>query len=104
MHQGLDLSTRRGEPIVATASGRVVSTGTSGDLGLVVEIDHGNGIVTVYGHTQRAFVRPGQEVVRGQVIAAVGSSGRSTNPHLHYEVRVDDRSVNPRRYVLESDF
>jgi murein DD-endopeptidase MepM/ murein hydrolase activator NlpD len=104
MHQGLDLSTRRGEPIVATASGKVVATGTSGDLGLIVEIDHGNGIVTVYGHTQRVFVRAGQHVVRGQVIATVGSSGRSTNPHLHYEVRQNDRSVNPRRFILESDF
>ncbi len=102
MHHGLDLSTRRGEPIVATADGTVRFTGTSGDLGLIVEIDHGNGIVTRYGHNSRVFVGKGQDVVRGQVIAAVGSSGRSTNPHVHYEVRVSDRCVNPLRYVVSS--
>jgi len=102
MHQGLDLSAPRGEPILAVADGRVVSTGKSGDLGLTVEIDHGNGILTRYGHTDRVFVRSGQTVSRGQVIAAVGSSGRSTNPHVHYEVRVNDRNVNPSRYVLPS--
>ncbi|MFH1679500.1 MAG: M23 family metallopeptidase [Candidatus Eisenbacteria bacterium] len=102
MHSGIDLSSRHGEPIVATASGTVRFTGKNGDLGLTVEIDHGNGIVTRYGHTHRVFVRNGQEVVRGQVIAAVGSSGRSTNPHVHYEVRVNDRNVNPFRYVLAS--
>jgi murein DD-endopeptidase MepM/ murein hydrolase activator NlpD len=102
MHQGLDISARRGEPVVAAANGRVVSTGMSGDLGLVVEIDHGNGVLTRYGHTERIFVRKGQEVARGQVIAAVGSSGRSTNPHLHYEVRVNDRNVNPSRYILRT--
>jgi len=102
MHFGLDLSTRRGEPIVATADGTVRFTGTSGDLGLIVEIDHGNGILTRYGHNSRVFVGKGQEVVRGQVIAAVGSSGRSTNPHVHYEVRLNDRCVNPFRYVISS--
>jgi len=68
-----------------------------------VEIDHGNGIVTRYGHCHRVFVKKGQEVVRGQVIAAVGSSGRSTNPHLHYEVVVDGRKVDPLKYVIRTD-
>ena len=101
MHYGVDLSARRGEPIMSTADGKVSFAGRRRHLGLVVEIDHGNGVVTRYGHNHRVFVKKGQEVVRGQVIAAVGSSGRSTNPHLHYEVRVNNRAVDPRRYILQ---
>ncbi|MFH1278434.1 MAG: M23 family metallopeptidase [Candidatus Eisenbacteria bacterium] len=100
MHYGVDLSARRGEPVMATADGKVVFTGRKASLGNTVEIDHGNGLVTRYGHNHRIFVERGQEVVRGQVIAAVGSSGRSTNPHLHYEVRVDRRSVDPLKYII----
>jgi len=100
MHCGVDLSARRGEPIVASAAGKVKLAARKGHLGLTVEIDHGNGIVTRYGHAERVFVKRGQQVVRGQVVAAVGSSGRSTNPHLHYEVRLDGRPVNPFRYIV----
>lgn len=102
MHYGIDFSARRGEPVMATAGGKVIFTGRKSHLGNTVEIDHGNGVVTRYGHNHRIFVKKGQEVVRGQVIAAVGSSGRSTNPHLHYEVRVDRRSVNPGKYIVSS--
>jgi len=100
MHHGLDLSARRGEPVVATADGVVRIAGWKGYLGLTIEIEHGDGVSTVYGHNHRLFVKSGQEVERGQVIAAVGSSGRSTNPHLHYEVRVNGRTVNPKPYIL----
>lgn len=100
MHYGVDLSARRGEPVMATAAGRVTFTGRKGHLGNMVEIDHGGGVITRYGHNDRIFVKKGQQVVRGQVIAAVGSSGRSTNPHLHYEVHVDGRSVDPLTYVI----
>ena len=103
MHSGQDMSARKGEPVVATADGVVKFTGRRGNLGLAVEIDHGGGITTRYGHAYRIFVERGQEVVRGQVIAAVGSSGRSTNPHLHYEVRIDGRPVNPLKYIIRSD-
>jgi murein DD-endopeptidase MepM/ murein hydrolase activator NlpD len=100
MHYGVDLSARRGEPVVAAADGKVTFARKFGYLGLTVEIDHGNGIKTRYGHSHRIFVKQGQEVVRGQVIAAVGSSGRSTGPHLHYEVRLNDRSVDPAAYMI----
>ncbi len=100
MHYGLDISARRGEPIVATADGTVSFSGRKGSYGHTVEIDHGGGIVTRYSHATKLFVKRGQKVVRGQVIAAVGSSGRATAAHLHYEVRVNNRCVNPLKYIL----
>ncbi len=103
MHYGLDISARRGEPIVATADGVVKSAGRKGNFGLEVEIDHGDGMMTRYGHANQLFVKRGQKVVRGQVIATVGMSGRATAPHLHYEVRIDDRCVNPLDYILTAD-
>jgi len=96
MHYGLDISARRGEPIVATADGTVRFSGKKGNLGLLVEIDHGN--------DTRLFVERGQKVVRGQVIGAVGMSGRATAPHLHYEVRVDNRCTDPIKYILATEF
>lgn len=99
-HAGLDISTPPGTPIVAPARGRVVSAGKDGALGLTLVIDHGYGIRTTYGHASKLLVKKGQEVERGQKIAAVGNTGRSTGPHLHYVVQVDGRRVNPADYVL----
>jgi murein DD-endopeptidase MepM/ murein hydrolase activator NlpD len=101
MHRGLDMSAWTGTPVYATADGRVRKAGRGGYLGLIVEIDHGNGIVTRYGHNSRLLVKAGQRVRRGDVIAEVGSTGRSTSPHCHYEVHVDGRHLNPLRYILD---
>jgi len=101
MHRGVDFSAWTGTPIYATADGRVRRTGRSGHFGLTVEIDHGNGIVTRYAHCSRILVKAGSRVKRGDVIAEVGSTGRSTSPHCHYEVHVSGHHVNPLRYVLD---
>lgn len=101
-HPGLDISTRRREPVLATASGTVIKSGWAGDYGKVVEIDHGNGFRTVYGHLDAMLVREGQKVSRGERVGLVGSTGRSTGPHLHYEVRQGDRLLNPLEYILDS--
>lgn len=100
MHSGVDFSANYGTPVRATASGYVREAGENGTLGLLVEIDHDNGIVTRYGHNSRILVSAGQRVKRGDIIAEVGSTGRSTSPHCHYEVHVDGEAVNPIRYVL----
>ncbi len=101
-HPGLDISTRRREPVLATASGTVIKSGWAGDYGKAVEIDHGNGFRTVYGHLDAMLVREGQKVSRGERVGLVGSTGRSTGPHLHYEVRQGDRLLNPLEYILDS--
>jgi murein DD-endopeptidase MepM/ murein hydrolase activator NlpD len=101
-HAGLDISTRRREPVLATASGRVVRSGWSGDYGNLVEIDHPAGFRTVYGHLDVILARDGQDVKRGDRIGLVGSTGRSTGPHLHYEIRRADRPVNPLEYILDA--
>ena len=90
-----------GTPVLATANGRVRKAGRAGTLGLLVELEHGNGIVTRYGHNSRLLVKVGEQVARGDVIAEVGSTGRSTSPHCHYEVLVSGRHVNPWRYILD---
>lgn len=100
MHKGLDISNRVGTPIWAPARGTVTFVGTDGGYGICVMIDHGNNIVTRYAHLQKALVREGQYVQRGDVIAALGNTGRSTGPHLHYEVIVGGVPVNPMRYIL----
>jgi murein DD-endopeptidase MepM/ murein hydrolase activator NlpD len=86
----------------ATAAGRVVSVEKQRGLGRLVKIDHGGGVLTVYAHLQESRVRKGQTVARGDVIALSGNSGRSTAPHLHYEVRIGGRPVNPLTYILDS--
>ena len=101
-HAGLDISTLRHEPVLATASGVVVRSGWRGDYGKAVEIDHGNGYRTIYGHMDAIFVREGQKVQRGERVGLVGSTGRSTGPHLHYEVRLGDRILNPLEYILDA--
>jgi len=102
LHKGLDISARRGTPVIAPADGVVVFTGVSGGLGKTVRIAHGLGYTTVYGHLDRIEVEPGEEVQRGQKIGALGNSGRSTGPHLHYEVHVDGEAVNPLYYILDA--
>jgi len=101
-HPGLDISTRRHEPVLATAAGLVIKSGWAGDYGNAVEIDHGTGYQTVYGHLDAILVKEGQRVSRGERVGLVGSTGRSTGPHLHYEVRQGDRILNPLEYILDS--
>ncbi len=99
-HKGIDISQRRGTPVVATASGKVKQSGWDGAYGISVEIDHGIGIVTKYAHLQKSMVKVGQWLQRGEVLGLVGSTGRSTGPHVHYEVQVGGAPVNPMRYIL----
>lgn len=100
-HKGLDISNRTGTPIISPAEGTVTMSGHDGAYGTSVEIDHGGGIVTKYAHMQRATVKQGQWVRRGEVIGHVGMTGRTTGPHLHYEVRLNGVPINPMRYILE---
>lgn len=99
-HEGIDVSAPMGSPIEAPGAGRVTSAGWESGYGNTVTIDHGFGIVTKYAHAQKVLVRKGQRVERGQKIALVGNSGLATGPHLHYEVHVNGRPVDPLRYVL----
>jgi murein DD-endopeptidase MepM/ murein hydrolase activator NlpD len=99
MHTGLDFRGNIGEPVRATAAGKVVTAGWSGGYGKMVEIDHGNGLSTRYGHLSAIDVAEGQTVRIGQMIGKVGTSGRSTGPHLHYETRVDGDAVDPQRFL-----
>ncbi len=103
MHEGIDISAPYGTPVYATAKGRVVYAGFKGGYGLVVEIDHGNGTITRYAHLSKILVRAGQKVVRGDIIGRVGNTGRSTGPHVHYEVIVNGNARNPKLYILNSD-
>lgn len=99
-HEGLDVSAPMGTPIEAPANGTVIQSGWEAGYGNVVTIDHGFGIVTKFAHASRLLVRVGQKVERGDRIAQVGNTGLSTGPHLHYEVHVNGRPVDPRRYIL----
>jgi murein DD-endopeptidase MepM/ murein hydrolase activator NlpD len=101
-HPGLDISTRRHEPVLATAEGLVVKSGWSGDYGKAVEIAHTTGYTTIYGHLDVILVAEGQHVRRGERVGLVGSTGRSTGPHLHYEVRKNDQALNPLEYILDA--
>ena len=101
-HTGLDISTRWREPVLATAGGTVFRAGWSADYGNVVEIDHAAGYRTLYGHLDVILTRAGQQVARGDRIGLVGSTGRSTGPHLHYEVRRADHAVDPLQFILDS--
>jgi murein DD-endopeptidase MepM/ murein hydrolase activator NlpD len=99
-HEGVDIAAPKDTPIFAAAKGRVVRAGWAVGYGLAVEIDHGFGFTTLYGHASRLIVQAGQEVVRGEMIARVGSTGLSTSSHLHYEVRVDGVAEDPAAYIL----
>ncbi|MFH1070505.1 MAG: M23 family metallopeptidase [Candidatus Glassbacteria bacterium] len=100
-HSGLDFSTGKGQPIHATADGKIVVSGQQEGLGLCIVIDHGFGLQTVYGHCSKSIVRPGQEIKRGDLIGYVGRSGITTGPHLHYEVHIDGQPTNPYNYLLD---
>ncbi|MEP6692472.1 MAG: M23 family metallopeptidase [Gemmatimonadaceae bacterium] len=99
-HEGIDVGAPMGAPIVAPAAGTVRYVGEERGYGLVLEIDHGNGLVTKYAHCSRIMVKSGQRVGRGQTIAAVGNSGLATGPHLHYEIHLNGQVVDPLTYVL----
>jgi murein DD-endopeptidase MepM/ murein hydrolase activator NlpD len=100
MHTGMDFRGNAGDPIYATAAGKVVKAGWEGGYGQMVEVDHGEGLSTRYGHMSEIGVTVGQTVRAGEVIGRVGSTGRSTGPHLHYEVRVNGEPVNPEKFLL----
>ena len=105
MHPGIDLAAPYGTPVYATADGTVLRSGwNSGGYGNLVEIDHGRGIVTRYGHMSKIIVGEGQHVTRGQQVGYVGSTGRSTGNHLHYEVRIDNSPVNPIPFMRSTDY
>jgi len=99
-HPGIDITAPTGTPIEAPAKGTVESAGWVNGYGYMVTIDHGYGIMTKFAHASRLLVQPGQKVVRGQRIALVGSTGLSVAPHLHYEIEVNGRRVNPLKYIL----
>ncbi|HMM88809.1 M23 family metallopeptidase [Bradyrhizobium sp.] len=99
MHTGLDFRAATGDPVRVTANGKVVASGWQGGYGRMVEVDHGNGLSTRYGHLSEIHVRIGDLVKIGQVIGAVGSTGRSTGPHLHYETRIDGDAVDPQKFL-----
>ncbi len=99
-HKGLDIATRMATPVIATADGVISFTGTKGLLGKVVTIDHGHGVVTRYGHLKKVLKKSGASVKRSDIIARVGISGRSTGPHVHYEVHINGIPVNPANYIL----
>jgi murein DD-endopeptidase MepM/ murein hydrolase activator NlpD len=99
MHTGLDFRAALGDPVRATANGKVVTSGWMGGYGRMVEIDHGNGLSTRYGHMSEIHVKVGDHIKIGQVIGAVGSTGRSTGPHLHYETRIDGDAVDPQKFL-----
>jgi murein DD-endopeptidase MepM/ murein hydrolase activator NlpD len=105
MHPGIDLAGAYGTPIYATADGTVVRAGwNSGGYGNMVELDHGRGITTRYGHMSAVLVHEGDHVTRGEQIGRMGSTGRSTGNHLHYEVRIDGRPVNPIPFMKSTDY
>ena len=99
MHTGLDLHGETGDPVRATADGKVTAAGWSGGYGRVIDIDHGNGMSTRYGHLSAIDVRVGQSIRTGQIIGRIGSTGRSTGPHLHYETRVRGGAVDPQKFL-----
>jgi len=99
MHSGIDFKGAIGSPIFAAAEGRVTFAGLKGGYGNAVEVTHANGMLTRYAHLSRIDVRPGELVAAGATLGGLGSTGRSTGPHLHFEVRVNDRAVNPRPFL-----
>jgi murein DD-endopeptidase MepM/ murein hydrolase activator NlpD len=101
MHQGLDIATPHGQPVYSPSDGTVVFAGIEAGYGNVLVIDHGYGVKTRYAHLSEIAVHLGDRVRRGEKVAAVGNTGRSTGPHLHYEVRVNGIPENPRKFILE---
>jgi murein DD-endopeptidase MepM/ murein hydrolase activator NlpD len=103
MHTGIDFRGETGEAIHATAAGTVSSAGWSGGYGKMVEVDHGNGLATRYGHLSQIDVRVGEPIRIGQVVGRMGSTGRSTGPHLHYETRIEGEAVDPQKFLNAGD-
>lgn len=103
MHYGIDIAARVGSPVYAPADGVVIFAGNKAGFGRFLMVAHDHGIVTKYGHNAELFVKMGERVKRGDPIAAVGSSGRSTGPHLHYEIWVNGKPQDPKRFLLLSD-
>ncbi|MGE0060528.1 MAG: peptidoglycan DD-metalloendopeptidase family protein [Xanthobacteraceae bacterium] len=99
IHTGIDLRGQKGDPVRVTAAGKVVTASWQGGYGNMIEVDHGHGLSTRYGHLSAIEVKVGQHVTPGQTIGRIGSTGRSTGPHLHYETRVDDVAVNPQKFL-----
>lgn len=104
MHAGIDMAGSTGEPIYAAAAGVVGEAGRANGYGNLIELEHGRGMATRYGHLSKILVKAGDTVKQGQLIGRMGSTGRSTGTHLHYEVRIDGRAVNPRPYLSASSF
>lgn len=102
LHPGIDFASRLGADVVSVAAGVVSFVGRRGGYGILVEINHGNGYVTRYGHNEKPLVKVGERVDKGQVIARMGSTGRSTGPHVHFEVLRNGRVVNPTEYIRAS--
>jgi murein DD-endopeptidase MepM/ murein hydrolase activator NlpD len=98
-HGGMDIDGERGDLVIAPAAGTVTKVGWQGVYCYMIEVDHGNGLTPRYGHLSKVEVEVGDTLTRGQLIALVGSTGRSTGPHLHYELRVNDHPINPRRFL-----
>ena len=103
-HTGIDLKGPEGIPILSAADGVVRRAGTRGGYGNSIEIDHGNGVSTLYGHASVLNVKPGEEVHRGEEIGEVGHTGRATGPHLHFEVRVEGKPVDPSQPLRRTGF
>ena len=101
-HTGLDIAATKGTPIKVVAAGIVISASYDGSYGNLVKVDHGNGVETWYAHTSKMYVKVGEQVEAGDVIAAVGSTGNSTGPHLHLEIRVNGEHVNPQNYLYQN--
>lgn len=102
-HEGLDFTAAAGTPIYAAAGGIVTVAEQTPDYGKIVKIDHGSGLETRYAHASLLLVKPGERVEKGQVVAQVGSTGRSTGPHLHYEIRLNGNPLDPRKYLKASN-
>jgi murein DD-endopeptidase MepM/ murein hydrolase activator NlpD len=102
-HRGVDYGVPRGSPIYATADGVVVFSGWRGSFGKTVIVDHGNGVMTVYAHASKLSVKVGDTITSGAIVGKVGSTGRSTGPHLHYEIWVNGRATNPLHFQRSGD-
>lgn len=98
-HEGIDLAVSTGTEVSAAAEGVVIQSGWNGGYGISIYVDHGNGIITRYGHLSQAYAQVGRKVKQGEIIGLSGNTGNSTGPHLHFEIRIGDESVNPANYV-----
>ena len=101
-HNGIDISAKPGTPVISPANGVVIEVSSSRGLGNTLRISHMNGYVSIFGHLKEFHVKKGERVTRGQIIASLGNTGRSTGPHVHYEIRLDGKPVDPKRYILNA--